>query len=309
MSFWTDQRVLVTGGTGFLGQHLVRALQRENPAVWALSSHACDLRDFEATRRYIQNVRPTLVFHLAAHVGGIGANQAAPADIFYNNAQMALNIVETCWQTTVPKLVSVGTVCAYPKHCPVPFSETDIWNGYPEETNAPYGIAKKILTVMSDAYRRQYGFNSIVLYPANLYGPEDNFDPQTSHVIPAMIRKFVEAQDEPHPLVKLWGDGSPTREFLYVEDCVEGLLLAAEHYNSSEPVNLGTGQEISMHALAEHISAFVGYQGGLIWDDARPNGQPRRSLDTSRAQAFGFTAKTSLMSGLKRTIEWYRAQR
>jgi GDP-L-fucose synthase len=248
-----------------------------------------------------------LVLHLAARVGGIGANQRNPGRYFYDNLQMGVHVLEEGRRAGVAKFVLVGTICSYPKYARVPFSEDDLWNGYPEETNAPYGVAKKALLVMAQAYRQQYGTNAIVLLPVNLYGPRDNFDLETSHVIPAMIRKFVEAQREGRSRVVLWGDGSPTREFLYVEDCARALLLAAERYDGPEPVNVGAGFEISMRDLAQKIRTLTGYAGEVVWDESRPNGQPRRSLDVNRArQAFGFEAATPFDEGLRRTVEWFR---
>jgi GDP-L-fucose synthase len=244
---------------------------------------------------------------LAAQVGGIGANRERPAEFFYNNLMMGVQLIHQAWQAGVEKVVALGTVCAYPKHTPVPFREEDLWKGYPEETNAPYGLAKKMLLVQSQAYRQQYGYNSIFLLPVNLYGPRDNFDNRSSHVIPALIRKCIEAREAGWDEVVVWGDGSPTREFLYAADAAEGILLAAEHYNSSEPVNLGSGSEISIKSLAEMISRLTGFEGRLVWDTTKPNGQPRRGLDTSKAQAlFGFKAKTSFETGLRQTIEWYQ---
>ena len=307
MSFWSNQRVVVTGGAGFLGSFVVEALTAAGAKAVVPRSATCDLRDAAAVRAFFAREKPDFVFHLAARVGGIGANQKQPATFFTDNLLMGIHVLHEAWAAGVPRLLATGTICAYPKHCPVPFREEDLWNGYPEETNAPYGIAKKALTVMSDAYRRQHGFHSSVIYPVNLYGPRDNFDLEASHVIPAMIRKFLEAKQRGERSVTLWGDGSPTREFLYVEDCARGLLLAAERYDSSEPANLGSGEEISIRDLAGITASAVGYQGDLIWDTSRPNGQPRRRLDVRRAEErFGFRAAIPLAEGLARTVAWYR---
>jgi len=269
-----------------------------------------DLTSMEDAARLWADARPELAFHLAAEVGGIGANRANPGRYWYANLIMGAHVLEQCRLHATPKLVLVGTICAYPKHTPVPFREDDLWNGYPEETNAPYGIAKKTLLVGAQAYREQYGLNAIYLLPVNLYGPGDNFDLETSHVIPALVRKMLEAKERGEREVVLWGDGSPTREFLYVEDCAEGLALAAERYDGPEPVNLGTGEEISIRDLAHLVAEITGFSGELLWDTTKPNGQPRRRLDTSRAQAlFGFQARTPLREGLARTVEWYRRAR
>jgi GDP-L-fucose synthase len=307
MGFWQDQRVLVTGGTGFLGGHLVRRVQQLGCCSVAAPSRAeYDLRSLDAVVRLYERTRPTLVIHLASVVGGIGANRARPAEFFYDNLMMGTQLLHQAWRFEVHKFVAIGTVCAYPKFTPVPFHEDDLWNGYPEETNAPYGLAKKMLLVQSQAYRQQYGYNSIFLLPVNLYGPGDNFDPGTSHVIPALIKKCVEAVDEGASRIEVWGDGTPTREFLYVEDAVEGVLLASERYNSSEPVNLGSGEEISIADLTREIAAIAGFRGRIEWDTSKPNGQPRRKLDTSRArERFGFESSTRFDEGLKRTVDWY----
>ncbi|MEB2313883.1 MAG: GDP-L-fucose synthase [Sorangiineae bacterium] len=307
---WAKTRVVVTGGAGFLGSFVVEALERRGAReIVVPRSKDYDLVDGDAVRRLLADVKPELVFHLAARVGGIGANRENPGRFFYENAMMGIQLIHESWRAGVKKLVCVGTVCAYPKFCPTPFKEEDLWNGYPEETNAPYGIAKKVMGVQSAGYREQYGFDSIVLYPVNLYGPRDNFDLRTSHVIPAMLRKFAEAKREGRAEVALWGDGSPTREFFYVEDCAEGLVLAAERYDSSEPVNLGSGEEISIRLLAEKIARLVGYSGRVTWDTTQPNGQPRRRLEVSRArERFGFEAQVGLDQGLARTWEWMQAQ-
>jgi GDP-L-fucose synthase len=303
-------RVVVTGGAGFLGSFLVEGLRRRGVSeIVVPRSREYDLVDRDGCRRLIADARPDLVFHLAARVGGIGANRKNPGRFLYDNAMMGLQLIEECRLAGVKKVVAVGTICAYPKFAPLPFREDDLWSGYPEETNAPYGIAKKMLLVMSQAYRQQYGTNSVVLFPVNLYGPRDNFDLESSHVIPALIRKCIAARDAGQGEVVLWGDGSPTREFLYVEDCAEGLLLAAERYDESDPVNLGSGEEIAIRDLATLIADATGYRGRFVWDTSQPNGQPRRRLDVTRArERFGFVAQTSLREGLKRTIAWYDDQ-
>jgi GDP-L-fucose synthase len=301
-------KVLVTGGAGFLGSHVCEELQRRGAGrIVAPRSAEFDLTDAVATRALFEREQPDLVVHLAAKVGGIGANMRHPGTFFRDNMAMGLNVLEQAHRMETRKVVVAGTICAYPKFAPVPFKEDDLWNGYPEETNAPYGIAKKALLVMAQAYRQEFGTNFVMLFPVNLYGPRDNFDLESSHVIPAMIRKFHEARLSGEASVTLWGDGSPTREFLYVTDGARGLVDAAERYDDPEPVNLGAGFEISMRDLAGTIAAKVGFSGSVIWDASRPNGQPRRMLDVSRArERFGFTAETSLDQGLDATIRWYR---
>jgi GDP-L-fucose synthase len=297
-------RALVTGGGGFLGSHLVERLEGAGHDVLAARRRDYDLTRPDDAARLFDEARPEIAFHLAAEVGGIGANRANPGRYWYANLQMGVNVLEQARLHDLRKLVLVGTVCAYPKFTPVPFHEDDLWNGYPEETNAPYGIAKKTLLVGAQAYRAQYGLDSIFLLPTNLYGPRDNFDLETSHVIPALIRKMLESPEE----IVLWGDGSPTREYLYVDDAAEGLTLAAERYNGPEPVNLGTGVETSIRETAELVAEIVGFEGRITWDTSMPNGQPRRSLDASRAEElFGFRARTPLREGLERTIAWYKA--
>jgi len=295
-------RVLVTGGGGFVGSHLVERLTEAGDDVFVARRRDYDLTRWDDSERLFADARPERVFHLAAEVGGIGANRANPGRYWYANLMMGAHVLELSRLSDVDKVVVAGTVCAYPKHTPVPFSEDDLWIGYPEETNAPYGVAKKTVLVGAQAYREQYGLNAVFLLPANLYGPRDNFDLETSHVIPALIRKMVEAPAG----VVLWGDGSPSREFLYVDDCVDGLLLAADRYDRPEPVNLGTGVETTIRELAETIADVPGFTGEIVWDTSMPNGQPRRSLDTSRAaELFGFRARTSLREGLTQTLAWY----
>jgi GDP-L-fucose synthase len=342
-NFWKDKRVIVTGGTGFLGSFLVEKLvQRGVADILVPHIEHYNLVDRDDIRRLLDDalfppdrrpahLRPSTfdlrlavpdsqpatfqpenltIIHLAARVGGIGANREHPAEFFYDNLMMGAQLMHQAWRLGVGKFVALGTVCAYPKFTPVPFREDDLWNGYPEETNAPYGLAKKMLLVQAQAYRQQYGFNAIFLLPVNLYGPRDNFDPASSHVIPALIRKCLEAQDRGEKEIIVWGDGSPTREFLYVEDAAEGILLATEKYNGPDPVNLGSGSEISIKDLAEMIARLTGYKGKLVWDTSKPNGQPRRGLDVSRAERlFGFRAGMPFEEGLRRTIEWYQRSR
>jgi len=310
MEYWPTRRVMVTGGAGFLGAWVVRKLrQRGCQRIFVPRSQDYDLRHGEDRRRALSAAAPEIIIHLAARVGGIGANRAHPAEYFYDNVMMGVPLLHEAWQAGVRKFVAIGTVCAYPNVTPVPFREDALWDGYPEETNAPYGLAKKMLLVQSQAYRQQYGYNSIFLLPVNLYGPGDNFDPESSHVIPAVIKKCVDATTRGDAAITVWGDGSPTREFLYVEDAAEGILLAAEHYNESQPVNLGSGTEVSIKALVAMIARLTGFAGRIVWDTTRPNGQPRRSLETSRAhRLFGFQAQVGLEEGLRQTIVWYGAQ-
>ncbi len=329
MDFFQKRRVLVTGGSGFLGSFVVEKLQERGcKDIFVPRSKDYDLVEMDAVKRLYNEAKPDIVIHLAARVGGIGANRANPGKFFYDNLMMGVQLMEVGRQVGIEKFVAIGTVCAYPKFTPVPFKEEDIWEGYPEETNAPYGLAKKMLLVQAQSYRQQYGFNAIYLLPVNLYGPRDNFDPESSHVIPALIRKFIEAQravgskeyglgtdktaysvlptSHSPPAVVVWGTGTPTREFLYVEDAAEGILLATEKYNKPDPVNLGTGFEISIKDLVELIAKLTDFKGEIIWDTSKPDGQPRRMLDVSKAEKeFGFKAKTTFEEGLRKTIDWY----
>jgi GDP-L-fucose synthase len=333
-NFWKDKRILVTGGAGFLGSFLIEKLTGLGAVdILVPRIEHYNLVDRDDIRRLLEdamlpsekrpshllpvdfqssplpNFKPSdmVIIHLAARVGGIGINREHPAEFFYDNLMMGVELMHQAWQHGVGKFIALGTVCAYPKFTPVPFHEDDLWNGYPEETNAPYGLAKKMLLVQAQAYRQQYGFNSIFLLPVNLYGPRDNFNPASSHVIPALIRKCFEAQERAEKEIVVWGDGSPTREFLYVEDATDGILLATEKYNGPDPVNLGSGNEISIKNLAEMIARLTGFEGKLVWDASKPNGQPRRGLDVSRAETlFGFRASIPFEEGLRRTIEWYR---
>ncbi len=306
--FWRTRRVCVTGGAGFLGSFVTEKLRQRGAAhIYVPLIEEYDLVRPEDIQRMYDTAQPDIVIHLAALAGGIGANRARPADFFYINLMMGVQLMHEAWKRGLEKFVAIGTICAYPKFTPLPFMEKNLWNGYPEETNAPYGLAKKMLLVQAQAYRDQYNFNTIYMLPVNLYGPGDNFNLETSHVIPAMIRKCVEAQERNDEQVVLWGDGSPTREFLYVEDAAEGIVLASERYNGREPFNLGSGMEISIKDLAEMIARLTGYNGKLVWDTSKPNGQPRRALDVSRAKEyFGFEAKMPFEEGLRRTIAWYR---
>ncbi len=310
-SYWSNKKVVVTGGVGFLGNFVIKKLKEHGVTdIFIPTIEEYDLVDPEAIDRLFKKAMPDVIIHLAAHVGGIGANLEHPAEFFYDNLMMGVQLIHQAWKHNVQKFVAIGTVCAYPKFTPVPFKEDDLWIGYPEETNAPYGLAKKMLLVQSQAYRQQYGFNSIFLLPVNLYGPGDNFNLASSHVIPALIRKCIEAQEKGEKEVVLWGDGSPTREFLFVEDAAEGIVAAAEKYNGSDPVNLGAGREISIKDLADLIVKLTGFTGKVTWDTTKPNGQPRRCLDTSRAEKyFGFRAQVNFEEGIQRTIDWYRTTR
>jgi GDP-L-fucose synthase len=307
MSFWNENKFVVTGGAGFLGSFVVEEITRRGALdVFVPRSAEYDLRRPEAVLALLDDARPDIIIHLAAVVGGIGANRARPAEFFYDNLIMSTQLFHESWRAGVKKFVTIGTVCTYPKFTPVPFSEEDLWNGYPEETNAPYGLAKKMLLVQGQAYQQQYGFNSIYLLPTNLYGPRDNFNPASSHVIPALIRKCALAKERGDDQIIAWGTGSPTREFLYVEDAARGIALATEQYAKTEPVNLGSGMEISIRDLLEQIAGLTGFEGDIVWDASKPDGQPRRSLDTSRArEAFGFEAQTPLSTGLQAAVGWY----
>ena len=308
--FWKGRRVCVTGGAGFLGSFVIEKLEAVGADIFVPLEGKYDLTEHEAVDRLLTDANPELIIHLAALAGGIGANRARPAEFFYKNLMMGVPLLHRAWQEGVDKFVAIGTVCAYPKFTPIPFQEDQLWEGYPEETNAPYGLAKKMLLVQSQAYREQYDFNSIYLIPVNLYGPRDNFNLETSHVIPALIRKSIEAQERGDAEIEVWGDGSPTREFLYAADAADGILMGAERYNDSAPVNLGSGQEISIKDLAELIARLSGFEGRLAWNTSKPNGQPRRALDTSRAQErFGFIAGTSFEEGLNQTIDWFQAHK
>jgi GDP-L-fucose synthase len=317
MGFFQDKKIIVTGGAGFLGSEVVRQLQglagprraKGCRQIIVPRRREYDLTQETAIDRLLEAAPPDIIIHLAAIVGGIGANQQHPGEFFYKNLIMGTQLMEKARQFGVKKFVAIGTICAYPKFTPVPFKEEDLWNGYPEETNAPYGLAKKMMLVQSQAYRQEYGFNSIYLLPVNLYGPDDNFDLQTSHVIPALIRKCLEAKQNRLQEIEVWGTGQVTREFLYVSDAAEGILLATEHYNKAEPVNLGVGKEVLIQELVHLIAGLTGFQGNIRWDTTKPDGQPRRCLDSTKAeQEFGFKAKMGLEEGLKRTIEWYRKQ-
>ena len=308
MKVFNALRILVTGGAGFLGTYVVERLRKRGyKNIFVPRSKDYDLADNEAVKRLYRDANPNIVIHLAATVGGIGANQANPGSFFYNNLTMGVQTIEQGRIYGINKFVAIGTVCAYPKYTPVPFKEEDLWNGYPEETNAPYGLAKKMLLVQAQAYREQYGFNTIFLLPANLYGPGDNFDPSSSHVIPALIKKCLDAAERQDQSIEVWGTGKATREFLYVEDAAEGIVSATEHYDGSEPVNLGAGFEISIKDLTLMIGKLTGFQGEIVWDKTKPDGQSRRMLDTTKAEKyFRFRAKMGLEEGLKKTIDWYR---
>ncbi len=308
---WAEKKICVTGGAGFLGTHLINDLrQRGAQHIFVPTIEQYNLVDGEAIKRLLKDSDPDVIIHLAAHVGGIGANREHPAEFFYDNLMMGVQLLHEAYHYGVEKFVAIGTVCAYPKFTPVPFSEDDLWIGYPEETNAPYGLAKKMLLVQSQAYRDQYGYNSIFLLPVNLYGPGDNFDPRSSHVIPALIRKCIEAKENGDDHIVVWGDGSPTREFIYVTDAARGIAMATERFNKSIPVNIGSGFEISIKDLVEKIAKMTGFEGDLVWDTSKPNGQPRRALDTSRAKnEFGFEARTDFDEGLQKTVDWYLEHR
>ncbi len=308
MAYWKNKRVLVTGGAGFLGEHVVKKLESVGcGSIFVPRRKEYNFVEMEAVKRVFKDSKPDIVFHLAAEVGGIRANQKKPGKFFYNNMMMGVQLLEEARKNNVEKFVIVGTVCSYPKFAKIPFKEENLWDGYPEETNAPYGIAKKALLVQARAYREEYGLNTIFLLPANLCGPGENINLETSHVVPAIIKKCFDAIKKNENKIILWGTGNPTREFLYVEDCAEAIFLAAEKYNKSEPVNLGTGNEVSIKDLAKLIAAITGFKGAIVWDKTKPDGQPRRKLDTEKAKKeFGFTAKTTLREGLRKTIQWYK---
>ena len=308
---WPTERVVVTGGAGFLGSYVVEALRaRGAREIFVPRSKDYDLVRMEAVRALYRDTQPTLVLHLAARVGGIGANRENPGKFFYDNLMMGVQLLEVAREVGLGKLVALGSICAYPKHCPVPFKEEDLWNGYPEETNAPYGLAKKMLLVQSDAYRRQYGLDSIVLFPVNLYGPRDNFDLETSHVIPALVRKCVEARERGEKRIVAWGTGAASREFLHARDAAEGILAAAEKYDRSEAVNLGAGFEITIRELVALVARLCRFDGEIVWDASKPDGQPRRMLDTSKAlREFGWKARIPFEEGLRETVEWYEENR
>jgi GDP-L-fucose synthase len=307
VNFWEGEKVIVSGGAGFLGSYVVERLRQKKAEIFIPRIEDYDLRKIENIKRMFDDFLPEIVIHLAAVVGGIGANRQNPGKFFYDNIIMGVQLMEEARIRKLSKFVNIGTICSYPKFTPVPFKEEDLWNGYPEETNAPYGLAKKMLIVQSQAYRKQYGFNSINLLQVNLYGPRDNFDPQTSHVIPALIKKCFDAIENKKDKIVVWGTGKPTREFLYVEDAAEGILLATERYNKSEPINFGAGFEISIKDLVELIAKLTGFKGKIVWDTTKPDGQPRRCLDTTKAfKEFGFKAKTPFEEGLKKTIQWYK---
>lgn len=309
-SFWKNKRLCVTGGAGFLGSFVCKKLEdRGVKDIFIPKIEDYDLVQKDSIIQMLEDSKPDIIIHLAAQVGGIGANLLHPADFFYDNLMMGVQLIHEAYLRKIEKVVALGTICAYPKFTPLPFAEENIWNGYPEETNAPYGLAKKMLLVQSQAYRQQYGFNSIFLLPVNLYGPRDNFRPESSHVIPALIKKCLEAKVNNAPSIEVWGDGSPTREFLFVEDAAEGILLATEKYNKSDPVNLGSGMEISIKDLVTLIAKLTDFQGDLVWDTSKPNGQPRRQLSVERAyKEFGFKAQVGFEEGLRRTIDWYQAK-